>query len=89
MAAANTAASEKPKKADEVKLVKLRLPLENVPGSNQTEFCSVNGKNYLIKRGETVEVPEAVKRLFDEIEERKEKAFRYATSEKALRDPAK
>ncbi len=42
------------------KRVTVTLPL--LPGQNaiQEEFFSVNGKNYIIKRGEEVEIPEEV-----------------------------
>ena len=54
--------------------VTVRLP--KLPGQNaiQEEFFSVNGKNYIIKRGETVEIPEAVA----EVIRNGEKAAEYA-----------
>ena len=56
------------------KRVSVRLP--RLPGQNaiQEEFFSVNGKNYIIKRGETVEIPEEVA----EVIRNGEKAEEYA-----------
>ena len=39
------------------KKVTVRLPRNPGQNARQEEFFSVNGKNYLIKRGETVEIP--------------------------------
>lgn len=57
--------------------VTVRLP--RLPGQNaeQTEFFSVNGKNYRIKRSETVEVPEAVAEVIRNAEKAEEYAMRY------------
>lgn len=59
------------------KTVTVRLP--RLPGQNaiQEEFFSVNGKNYLIKRGETVEIPEAVAEVIRNSERAEECAMRY------------
>ena len=40
--------------------VTLRLPRNMGQNARQEEFFSVNGRNYLIKRGETVEISEEV-----------------------------
>lgn len=45
--------------------VKIRLPLREGAGKNQTEFFSVNGKNYTIERGKTVEVPASVAEVIE------------------------
>ena len=68
------------KKADNAtkeKRVTVRLP--RLPGQNaiQEEFFSVNGKNYIIKRGETVEIPEEVAKLIRDNEQAEEYAMQY------------
>lgn len=59
------------------KRVTVRLP--KLPGQNaiQEEFFSVNGKNYLIKRGETVEIPEEVAEVIRNGEKAEEFAMNY------------
>ena len=69
------------KKADNAtksKRATVRLP--RLPGQNaiQEEFFSVNGKNYIIKRGETVEIPEAVAEVIRNAERAEEFAMNYA-----------
>ena len=69
------------KKADNAtreKRVTVRLP--KLKGSNaiQEEFFSVNGKNYIIKRGETVEIPEDVAEVIRNAEKAEEYAMEYA-----------
>ena len=65
------------KATDNAKRVQVRLP--RLPGHNakQQEFFSVNGKNYLIKRGETVEVPECVAEVIRNAEKAEEYAMQY------------
>ena len=60
------------------KRVEVRLPLLRGQNARQEEFFSVNGKNYLIKRGETVEVPECVAEVIRNAERADECAMRYA-----------
>jgi hypothetical protein len=57
--------------------ITVRLP--RLPGQNaiQEEFFSVNGKNYIIKRGETVEVPEEVAEVIENAEKAEEYALQY------------
>lgn len=66
------------KKTDNAKrrvTVKLpRLPGQN---ANQEEFFSVNGKNYIIKRGEEVEIPEELAEVIRNGEKADEYALRY------------
>jgi hypothetical protein len=59
------------------KRVEVRLPRN--PGQNavQDEFFSVNGKNYIIKRGETVEIPEEVAEVIRNAEKAEEYAMHY------------
>lgn len=81
------------KKADNAtkeKRVTVRLP--RLPGQNaiQEEFYSVNGKNYRIKRGETVEIPEAVAEVIRNNEQAEEYAMNYVEKlEKAKKDKEK
>lgn len=59
------------------KRVTVRLP--RLPGQNaiQEAFYSVNGKNYRIKRGETVEIPEEVAEIIRNAEQAEEYAMQY------------
>jgi hypothetical protein len=59
------------------KRVEVRLPRN--PGQNaiQDEFFSVNFKNYIIKRGETVEIPEEVANAIRDAEKAEEYAMHY------------
>lgn len=61
------------------KMVTIRLP--RIKGAPDAEYVSINERNWLIKRGVSVEVPECVAKLLEEqeealeaAEERKEKA---------------
>ena len=65
------------KTADNAKKVMVRLPRLQGQNAVQEEFFSVNGKNYLIKRGETVEVPEAVAEVIRNTERAEEYAMQY------------
>lgn len=44
------------------KRVKIRLPILPEKADNEV-FCGVNGQNYRIKRGETVEVPASIEEV--------------------------
>lgn len=59
------------------KRVEVKLP--KLPGQNaiQEEFFSVNGRNYIVKRGEYVEVPEEVAEVINNSEKAEEYAMRY------------
>ena len=59
------------------KKVEVRLPRLKGQHANQDEFFSVNGKNYIIKRGETVEIPECVAEVIRNGEKAEEYAMRY------------
>lgn len=63
---AETKATIKPK------TVKIKLPLTRY--EKDDVYVAINGKSYLIKRGETVEVPEAVV----EVLENRERMLRVA-----------
>lgn len=58
---------------------KITVRLPRLPGQNarQEEFFSVNGKNYIIKRGETVDVPEEVAEVIENAEKAEEYALQY------------
>ena len=59
------------------KKVTVRLPRHPGQNARQEEFISVNGKNYLIQRGETVEIPEEVAEVIRNAELAEEYAMRY------------
>ena len=70
--------AETTKKAnDNAKRVEVRLPRNPGQNANQDEFFSVNGKNYIIKRGETVEIPEEVAEVIRNAEKAEEYAMHY------------
>ena len=60
------------KAATKPKTVKIKLPLTRY--EKDDVYVAINGKSYLIKRGETVEVPEDVV----EVLENKERMLRIA-----------
>ena len=68
------------------KKVQVRLPRNAGQNANQDEFFSVNFKNYIIRRGETVEIPEEVAEVIRNAEKAEEYAMQYA-EEKAVREP--
>ena len=59
------------------KRVTVRLPKAKGQNAVQEEFFSVNGKNYIIKRGETVDVPKAVAEVIRNAEKAEEYAMNY------------
>lgn len=63
--------------ATKSKRVTVRLPRLPGQNANQEEFFSVNGKNYIIKRGETVEIPEEVAEVIRNAEKAEEYAMNY------------
>ena len=58
--------------------VEVRLPRNTGRDAIQEEFFSVNGRNYIIKRGETVEIPEEVAEVIRNGEKAEEYALRYS-----------
>jgi len=68
------------------KRVSVKLPRNAGQNANQDEFFSVNFKNYIIRRGETVEIPEELAEVITNAEKAEEYAMRYA-DEKAQREP--
>ena len=73
------------KTANNAQKVQVRLPRNAGQNANQDEFFSVNFKNYIIKRGETVEIPEEVAEVIRNAEKAEEYAMKYA-EEKAMRE---
>ena len=65
------------KVTDNAKRITVRLPRLSGQNANQDEFFSVNGKNYIIKRGETVEIPEEVAEVIRNAEKAEEYAMQY------------
>ena len=61
------------------KRITVRLPRLPGQNANQEEFFSVNGKNYIIKRGEEVEIPEAVAEVIRNAEKAEEYAMNYVS----------
>ena len=57
--------------------VTVRLPRNLGQNANQDEFFSANFKNYIIKRGETVEIPEILAEGIRNAEKAEEYAMRY------------
>lgn len=70
--------------SNNAKRVQVRLPLNKGQNANQDEFFSVNFKNYIIKRGETVEIPEELAEVIVNAEKAEEYAMQYANG-KALK----
>ena len=56
------------------KMVKIRIP--RVRGESDTVYWSINERDWLIKRGEEVEVPEFLAQKIWEQEEAKEEAYK-------------
>jgi hypothetical protein len=63
--------------ATKKKRVTVRLPRLHGQNAIQEEFFSVNGKNYIIKRGETAEIPEEVAEVIRNGERAEEYAMNY------------
>ena len=58
---------------------RVTVTLPRLPGQNaiQEEFFSVNGQNYIIKRGEEVEIPEEVAEVIRNAQKAEEYAMKY------------
>ena len=59
------------------KRVEINLPRNKGQNANQDEFFSVNFKNYIIKRGEYVEIPEEVAEVISNSNKAEDYAMRY------------
>lgn len=77
---------KKTNNAESKRKVEVRLPMNKGQNANQDEFFSVNFKNYIIRRGETVEIPEELAEVIVNAEKADEYAMRFA-DEKKLREP--
>ena len=70
--------AETTKKNDNAKKrVTVRLPRNPGQNARQEEFYSHNFKNYMIVRGETVEIPEEVAEIIRNSEQAEEYAMKY------------
>lgn len=67
-------------------LVEVTLPILRDANAPQEEFFSLNGKNWLIKRGVPVMIPVALKEVIDNSDKAMEAAYSYAR-EQALKQP--
>lgn len=70
--------TKKANNATENRRVTVRLPKNKGSNARQEEFFSVNGKNYIIERGKTVEIPEEVAEVIRNAEKAEEYAMEYA-----------
>ena len=66
-------------KKDEKNMVKIKLFKDNNKYSNDV-FVGVNGENYLIQRGKTVEVPDYVAEVLEHSMEQDEKTAELISS---------
>mgnify|MGYP003299107107 FL=1 len=72
------------------KKVTVKLPRNSGHNAIQEEFFTVNGKNYIIKRGETVEIPVELAEVIVNAEKAEEYALNYVDGlEKAKKDKEK
>lgn len=65
--------------------VQVRLLRNKGQNADQNEFFYLNGKTFLIKRGEYVDIPEELKEVIDNGEMAEEAAMRYA-EDKSVRE---
>lgn len=70
----------------DAKRVAVRLPRNAGQNAEQDEFFSVNFKNYIIKRGETVEIPEELAEVIRNAEKAEDYAMQYI-EEKSVKEP--
>ena len=68
-------AAEKEQAAEE--MVRFRIPTGRSDLDKQDVFVAVNGKSYLIKRGETVELPKSVVEVLENSEAQNAYALEY------------
>lgn len=66
--------------SNNAKKVEIKLPKNKGQNANQDEFFSVNFKNYIIKRGEYVEIPEEVAEVIENADKAEESAMRFVDS---------
>ena len=70
-------------KTDKVKMVDLTIPKLRSANAETQKFISVNGESYLIKRGETVKVPEYIAEAYYNSEKAKDEDFELIEKVKA------
>lgn len=74
------------KAVEEPKRVLVKLPRLKGNNANQDEFFSVNFKNYIIRRGEYVEIPQELYEVIKNGEKAEDAAFKFV-EEHAIRQP--
>lgn len=67
--------AEKKQTAEE--MIRFRIPTGRSDLDKQDVFVAVNGKSYLIKRGETVELPKSVVEVLENSEAQNAYALEY------------
>lgn len=75
-------ATTKEKTATQEGWVKVKLPRVQGVNAVQQMFVGVNFKNYLVKTGETVEVPPEVYEVLKQSELAEDEAYKYAEDNK-------
>lgn len=65
------------------KLIPFMLPLDKTPKASQEVYVSVNFKNYIIKRGVKVELPEEVIEVLQNADMAELEAMNYEEEQKA------
>lgn len=68
-------AAEKKQPAEE--MIRFKIPTGRSDIDKQDVFVAVNGKSYLIKRGETVELPKSVVEVLENSEAQNAYALEY------------
>ena len=66
--------------SNNAKKVEIKLPKNKGQNANQEEFFSVNFKNYIIRRGEYVKIPEEVAEVIENADKAEESAMRFVDS---------
>lgn len=61
------------------KKVTVKLPRLQGQNAIQEEFFSVNGRNYMIKRGEEIEIPEEVAEVIKNADKAEDYAMNYVS----------
>lgn len=70
--------AESTKKTDNAKTrIAVTLPRNRGQNANQQEFFSHNFKNYIIQRGEEVEIPEVLAKSIKDSQKAEEYAMKY------------
>lgn len=83
MATDKVKTEDKVKTVDKVKMVDLTIPKLRSANAETQKFISVNGESFLIKRGETVKVPEYIAEAYYNSEKAKDEDFELIEKVKA------